>query len=300
MKFDENLAAVHAYLCSDGYVIKNPPIQKQRYYYIGFRNTNETLLKDFQKKFYNYFGVLPRLRKGERCIVQKKDIYYKLIERFGSFYSKDWKVPKINKNILGIWLRAVFDCEGWVTVKSHQSRMVGLEIINFEGAKGIRKFLSQLGIESKIKKRKGRNLFGIYIYGKKNLINFRKKIGFLHPDKKKKIDEALSDYVVYSWIFPRNKIELVNFTRSLMIEKAKMKKDNGIFRIISKNEENLINLSKTLEKLFDIESIIRKRINGIGTIYFELNINKKAEVLKLIKNNLIGRDYKKEWLKLKG
>ena len=56
MKFDKNLAAIHAYLCSDGYVIKNPRTQKHKYYYIGFRNTNLILLKDFQKKFNDYFS----------------------------------------------------------------------------------------------------------------------------------------------------------------------------------------------------------------------------------------------------
>jgi len=28
MRFDENLIIVHAYLCADGYVIKNPETQK--------------------------------------------------------------------------------------------------------------------------------------------------------------------------------------------------------------------------------------------------------------------------------
>ena len=59
MKLDENLAAVHAYLCADGYVIKNSEAQKQKYYMIGFRNTNLILLKDFQDKFEKVFGVKP-------------------------------------------------------------------------------------------------------------------------------------------------------------------------------------------------------------------------------------------------
>ena len=81
MKFDDNLAIVHAYLCADGYVIKNPPTQKNKYYYIGFRNTNQKLLKDFQKRFKKYFKVKPRLIKGERCIVQNKETYENLVKK---------------------------------------------------------------------------------------------------------------------------------------------------------------------------------------------------------------------------
>jgi hypothetical protein len=49
MKFNNNLSAIHSYLCGDGYVIKNPKTQKHKYYHIGLRNTNQTLLRDFKK-----------------------------------------------------------------------------------------------------------------------------------------------------------------------------------------------------------------------------------------------------------
>jgi len=64
MKFDENLAAVHAYLCADGYVVKskNP---KYKYFHIGFRNTNLILLKDFQEKFEKAFGLKPYLIENQ-------------------------------------------------------------------------------------------------------------------------------------------------------------------------------------------------------------------------------------------
>ena len=133
MKFDENLAAVHAYLCADGYVIKNPKTQKQKYYMIGFRNTNLTLLKDFQEKFEKVFGIKPYLIEGERCRIGNKEIYGLLTKEFGSFYSWEWRMPKLNKKLMKIWLRAYFDCEGWVTCKSHQNRMIGADCVNEKG-----------------------------------------------------------------------------------------------------------------------------------------------------------------------
>src|SRR3989339_467771 len=81
MKFDKNLAAIHAYLCGDGYVIKNPDTQKHKYYYIGLRNTNAVLLKDFQQKFKAVFNVEPRIVEG-RSVNQSKEIYQFLTKDF--------------------------------------------------------------------------------------------------------------------------------------------------------------------------------------------------------------------------
>ena len=74
MNFNKNLAAVHGYLCADGYVIRNPPNQRHKYYYIGFRNTNKILLKDFQAKFQAFFGLKPIITNEGRCKIQNKDI----------------------------------------------------------------------------------------------------------------------------------------------------------------------------------------------------------------------------------
>ena len=78
MKFNEDLTAIHAYLCADGYVIRNPTTQSHKYYYIGLRNTNLTLLMDSQERFYRFFGVKPIITKDGRARIQNKEIYQKL------------------------------------------------------------------------------------------------------------------------------------------------------------------------------------------------------------------------------
>ena len=130
MKMDENLAAVHAYLCADGYVIKNPSTQNQKYYRMGFRNTNLTLLKDFQTCFEGYFGIKISLYPGQRCQKGSKEIYEQLTKEFGSFYSWEWRMPALNEKMSRIWLRAYFDCEGWVFCKSRQNRHIGADCVN--------------------------------------------------------------------------------------------------------------------------------------------------------------------------
>jgi hypothetical protein len=286
MKFDKNLAAVHAYLCADGYVIRNPPTQIHKYYRIGFRNTNLILLKDFQDKFEKSFSIKPRLLKGERCELGSRELYELLTKEFGSFYSWHWKMPNLSLENSKIWLRAYFDCEGWVTVEKRKNRNIGLDCVNKQGIKQARKALKIIGINSKLKFRDKKKIYRLYIFGKENIIKFKQEIGFLHPSKKEKLDNAINDYMDYIWHFPEDNIECKNFIFKLLKEKIRIKKPYYI-RIICKEKVNLKKLKEFLKEFYDVESILYKSINGLGTIYYELNINKKEEVQKLIKEDFI-------------
>jgi hypothetical protein len=298
MKIDENLAAVHAYLCADGYVIKNPEGSKYKYYILGFRNTNLTLLKDFQDKFEKVFGLRPHLDEGQRCRIGSKKFYEILTKSFGSFYSWHWKMPKLNRKLSRIWLRAYFDCEGWVTCKSHQNRMIGADCVNKVGIKQIKEELDKLGIKSKIKKRSTRNIFSLAIFGRENLIKFNENVGFIQPDKKEKISKVLLDFVDYDWKFP-DVNSRATFIKEILKQRAKIKKPEGIIRIISKLEKNLLILQRGLYNLFEITCKVNKMVNGIGTIYYQLNINKHEDVRKIVSNNLLNEEQQKKWLNLK-
>lgn len=193
MEFDENLAAIHAYLCADGYVIRNPETQKHKYYIIALRNTSEVLLKDFQKRFEDYFGLKPHIVKDGRCRIQSKEIYHKLTKDF-SYYSYEWEMPELNNKLLKLWLRAFFDCESWVGIQQTYSRVIGLECVNGNGLKSVQLNLKKLNINSRIRLRNGRNIWRLNIFGRDNLKEFNKQIGFLHPDKKAKLKKALNSY----------------------------------------------------------------------------------------------------------
>ena len=196
MKFDSNLAAVHGYLCSDGYVIKNPITQKHKYYHIALRNTNQTLLEDFQTKFNLVFGVKPIIKKDGRSKVQNKRIYHFLTKEY-SYYSYEWTLPKLSKKNLKFWLRAFFDCESWVENQPAKSRLIGLDCCNEQGLLSIQLALRRLNIKSQIKKRKGRTIWRLTICGYENLKKFKKQINFLHSAKSKKLLEALNSYVLH-------------------------------------------------------------------------------------------------------
>jgi len=69
-------------------------------------------------------------------------------------------------------------------------------------------------------------------------------------------------------------------------EKIRIKKPRYL-RIISKEEINLQKLKALLKNFCDIDCIVYKSISGIGTVYYELNINKKEQVKKLIRLDFI-------------
>lgn len=194
MKFDKKFATLHGYLCADGYVSRNLPHQKHKYYSIELRNTNYILLKDFYDLFYSVFGIKPKLIRGERCRKYSKEIYYKLMEN-GPYHSHVWKFPNISNNLSKHWLRAFFDCEGWVISDRRQTRSVCLESVNRNQLPKIQKTLLDLKIDSFIYKRKNRSTSILVIPNKKSLINFKENIGFLHPKKKAKLNKAIGSFI---------------------------------------------------------------------------------------------------------
>ena len=233
MKFDENLASVHAYLCADGYVIKNPVAQKHKYYKIGLRNMNHVLLKDFQEKFEKVFGVKPRLVEGQRCEIGSKEVYNSLTKEFGSFYSREWKIPKMRADMFPFWLRSFFDCDGWVYIQSHQNRQIGLDCVNKSALDEVSEKLNEMEIKTTKQIKKNGSIFRILILGKENLALFKEKIGFLHPEKKEKLDLALNDFVNYLWDFPEKENEIKMKIKEILKNKTRIR-DGKRISLISK------------------------------------------------------------------
>lgn len=262
MKFNKDLAAIHGYLCSDGYVIRNPPNQKMKYYHVGFRNTNLILLKDFKKKAEKLFCVNARFGKDGRIIINSKGLYFFLTEDF-SYYSREWTLPKLDKECMKYWLRAFFDCEGWVMCKKAVNRHISADSVNKKGLAKIKEFLeSYFGIKSLIRDRKGRSTATLSIYGKENIIKFRDSIGFLHNKKSKKLEEAIDSYVTWEWDFSK-----VNPLSKIRICGKRV-------RAYSSLKINIQKLHWLLDS-YGIKSRVSNPIkNGLGNIYFELSVYK--------------------------
>lgn len=240
---NDDLASIHAYLCADGYVITNPPTQVHKYYYIGLRNTNLTLLKDFQKKFERVFAVKPIITEDvDRCKIQSKELCLALLKQFGTFYSDKWKMPRLTKNQLRVWLRSYFDCDGWVGVVPGKDRKVGLESINRQGLEKIKGALKNFEISCTIKKRSNRNIYALTICGKDDLERFAKWVGFLHPFKAKRLKEALESYYNPKFEISSNKSGMYAFLK----ERGRLRLSRNEIRVFSILKENLSRLQRAL------------------------------------------------------
>jgi hypothetical protein len=277
MKFDQNLAILHAYLCADGYVITNPPTQKHKYYHIGLRNTNKVILEDFQKNFKKVFGLTPVITKDGRCKIQNKQIFYQLTKNF-SYYSDKWRIPRLSKKELKCWLRAYFDCDAWVEVQKGKSRVIGLESINRRGLQQIKNILwKHFKINaSGPKKRKNRKIWYIYICGKDDLLKFKENIGFLHPIKSSRLIEAINSYKNYKWAIPEGKEEIIKFIN----RRGRLRSKTKEVRFFSILKDNLIRLKNKLKRYGVDAKIYGPWKNNIGRNYYCLTFNQK-ELIKL-------------------
>ena len=107
----------------------------------------------------------------------------------------------------------------------------------------------------------------------------------------KKLSKVLNDYVDYLWDFPEEKNKCKLFVKNILSEKLKVRRKK-YFRLISKEKINLEKLSKLLEEFYDIKPLLYYRINGLGTVYYELNINRRDYVQKLIDEKIIPNIFK--------
>jgi len=277
MKFNKDLASIHGYLCADGYVVKNPKTQKHKYYRVGLRNTDLTLLKDFQKKTQKLFDCNSRIYRNERCDISSKEVYNFLTKDGTTYYSHHWRLPTLTKKQLAGWLRSYFDSDGWAHCRVAKDRHIGLDSVNKEGLYQIKDALEKFMISSKIKKH--RTLYRLHIFGKENLIKFQKEIGFLHPAKIRTLKKTINSYVDYNWNFPKNATKRNEFVIALI----KSKKPNSKrIRFFSIRIENLNMLSEILLNSFKIESKVYGPLkNGRGNLFFALTIHKKNSLHKI-------------------
>lgn len=111
-----------------------------------------------------------------------------------SFTSKGWTFPEtiVTKDAKIEWLRAYFDCDGYVGKKYIQ-----LQSVNENGIKVIQKLLEDFGIESKIydytRKNKSWNINYLLNINKREMrIKFLREIGFNHPLKRKKLESLIN------------------------------------------------------------------------------------------------------------
>ena len=275
MKFSEDFAAVHAYLCSDGMVK-----QFDKHYQIKFTNIDAVLLNDFDKRFVREFGIKPHhYEEGHisKLMVFNKTLFFDLL-KFGPYDSRNWKVPFsfLTKKTAALWLRAFFDAEGWVELQAAKSRSVRVDCINENGMKQVAKLLGRFGIRSQLKIREPNYMWRLNICGKENLAKFKDKIGFLHPAKAELMHKIVESYKDYEWDLPRTKSNVIKFVK----KNGRLRKSRGEIRFFSIKRDNLTSFKKVLNKYKLHSKLQGPWLNSQGRKYYCLLL-KEMEVKNL-------------------
>ena len=185
----EDLAEFLGYLAGDGAICENK---------IEFHNSNKYLRERYRELIKSLFGVDSREFKSHTTTVVQvtSKILSKMVAdlmgiKFGkkaSIISVPEAILKSNNKVLGAFLRAYFDCDGFVDKKR---RTIELSTASKKMAKQIQLSLLRFGIIASLKSKKVKQynnavVYRIYIQGDE-VNKFAKEIGFSHPKKKRRI-----------------------------------------------------------------------------------------------------------------
>jgi hypothetical protein len=147
------LARIHAHLCGDGFVSLFKTGEKDRNLRatIGYSNNNQKLLEEFRRDFNKIFNVKMTIRNKKDVYVRSIKIYLFIINKFGSFKSKKWRIPKLikdsNKGIKLEWLKSFFEDEAYDEKRYNRLK---IKSVNLEGLEDIKDMLDSINIFSKI------------------------------------------------------------------------------------------------------------------------------------------------------
>ena len=183
-------ARLCGFLAGDGTVACRRENKKQNiiHYTVNFYPDHISMVKSFLEAFEKLYQKRPAIKKEKNYYRIRTKCKFACLDllnnsKFGIY---TWEVPfnfLNNHQLKKEWLRAFFDCEGYVGKKQIQ-----VQSVNKKGLHQVKNVLGDFGIESKIYKykRKNKNWSTNYILniGKKNMREmFLNKIGFNHKIK---------------------------------------------------------------------------------------------------------------------
>lgn len=154
---------------------------------IEFSNTNQIIQDNFRGLIDKVFGYSPKFSKKGTLRINRVEVV-KHLRGYSRFGSKMWSVPKEildskDKILKSAFCRAFADGDGTVDIIKKEIR---LDSTNKKGLKQIQILLKDLGICSKFYTFESRARITI-----KDIRSFYNKIGFLHPEKQKRLKKLL-------------------------------------------------------------------------------------------------------------
>jgi len=182
-KITKEKVRIYAHSIFDGHVSRS----KGNSYVVGYTNKNSELLKEFEEDVNFVYGLKPTkytYKQGVTLLVYSSKLMYLDILNF------DKSVIKTNEEYGRIYLRAFFDDEGCVHFNPTK------RIFSISGSQKskeelflIKSLLKDIEIQSRI------SGVDITIGRNKSILRYSELIGFTHPEKRRKLLDALDYYI---------------------------------------------------------------------------------------------------------
>lgn len=179
------------FLAGDGNIDLSKRKNNQKYS-VRFYPDHLSLIKPFEESIEKLYKrkVITKPRGNHYGVLVHSRVIVEDILKFGSIKTKEWRVPNSlleNKESKVEWLRAFFDCEGYVG-KNH----IKINCVNIVGLRQVRTLLNAFEINSKFyifePKNKRWSKYGILRIGNKvDLIKYNNIVGFNHKIKSQKL-----------------------------------------------------------------------------------------------------------------
>ncbi|MBI2148967.1 hypothetical protein HYU23_04760 [Candidatus Woesearchaeota archaeon] len=185
-------ARICGYLAGDGNILIRKLNNNPTHYITRFYPDHISLVNSFREAFIKIYKKEPKIKDNGNFF--SLTIYSKIVVedllKLGNFGKLEWRAPmKIlkSKNAKKEWLRAIYDCEGYVGKKQ-----IKIQTVNEKGIGDIKRLLNEFNIDSKNyiyqPKNKKWNIVYILIINKKSeRIKFLNEIGFNHTSKMEKL-----------------------------------------------------------------------------------------------------------------
>mgnify|MGYP005858313645 CR=1 FL=1 len=201
IKLNDSLGRILGHILGDGGIHVKKTERKYRVFYV---NNEERLLDRFKLDVENVFG-------GKSLYFRKRKSHGDEIWLFSSLgfvlyrlldYDKhiNKRVPLLIKNsedkrFIGSFLQALYDDDGFLY---SDKKMIVISLVNQNLLNDIRRLIIKLGIKpNKVLIHESKNRSRMYYFsitGRENIVCFKKRIGFMHPVKKDKLNRLLESY----------------------------------------------------------------------------------------------------------
>ncbi len=191
--YPELKARIIGYIMGDG----SATIRKEKTYNhhtICFYPDDTRMLEAFLDAFKKLYGFTPNVKKLQNHYQVRADSKAILTDlfKYGSFRSLEWCIPKkllTSKLSKQEWLRAFYDCEGYVG-----PRVIAIQSVNKHGLQEIQNLLKEFEIKSQLysykrKQQTWNTNYLLYITRREERYKFLKNIGFNHFEKQKKLEK---------------------------------------------------------------------------------------------------------------